>query len=305
MHKCANLCSFLHKSRYLCAGISLLQVGITDTGVIDGLQLLDENSLGVGDVAEGDGALLEVAFLHLCVDESVDQITDAPLGIVWTRTGGSLDGIGHHQDSLLLGEGVGARIGEQQFVDLLIREGILLLHIEVLGLALSMVRGDELLDDIGQIVFIGQLQALGDMADNHLGTFDIRHIGMRIHTRLVLGEINGIKRLSDIMVEGTSTYQLTLRADLIGNLCSQVAHLDGVLEGAWGHFAHAAQQFLIHIRQLDERDVRREAEGFLNEIEQRVGAEQEQTIDNEIVELATVNVDEAVMTHPVEGNVGE
>ena len=72
MHKCAILCKF-------CL---LLQLRIGDTRVVDGLQFLDEDRLGVGDVAEGDGALLEISLCHLCVDEAVHQFTDGFLRIV-------------------------------------------------------------------------------------------------------------------------------------------------------------------------------------------------------------------------------
>ena len=50
--------------------------------MVDGLQLLDEDGLGVGDVAESDGTLLEITFFHLRVDQSVHQFADALLRIV-------------------------------------------------------------------------------------------------------------------------------------------------------------------------------------------------------------------------------
>ena len=60
----------------------LLQFGVGDTCVVDGLQFLDENGLGVGDVAERDGTLLEIALFHLRVDDAVDHLADAVLRIV-------------------------------------------------------------------------------------------------------------------------------------------------------------------------------------------------------------------------------
>ena len=70
MHKCAILC------------ILLLQFRVGDTGMVDGLQLLDQHRLGIGDVAEGDGALLEVSLCHLSIDEAVYQFSDALLRII-------------------------------------------------------------------------------------------------------------------------------------------------------------------------------------------------------------------------------
>ena len=60
----------------------LLQVGIADTGVIDGFQLLDKHSLGIGNVSEGDGTLLEIALCNLSVNELVDKFSDRLLRII-------------------------------------------------------------------------------------------------------------------------------------------------------------------------------------------------------------------------------
>ena len=60
----------------------LFQLRIRKTGVVDGLQLLDEDSLGVGDVTEGDGTLLEVAFADLGIDETVDEFANGLLRVV-------------------------------------------------------------------------------------------------------------------------------------------------------------------------------------------------------------------------------
>ena len=71
------ICYYVFK-KILC----LFEFGVGESGVVDGLQLLDEDSLGVGDVAEGDGALLEIAFCHLSVDKSVDEFADGLLRVV-------------------------------------------------------------------------------------------------------------------------------------------------------------------------------------------------------------------------------
>jgi hypothetical protein len=41
--------------------------------VVDGLQFLNDNRFGVGDVVEGDGTILETALGHLTVDETIYQ----------------------------------------------------------------------------------------------------------------------------------------------------------------------------------------------------------------------------------------
>ena len=49
---------------------------------------------------------------------------------------------------------------------------VFILHIEIFGLALSVMGGDKLLDDRGQIVFLCQFDTFRHMTDNHLGTID-------------------------------------------------------------------------------------------------------------------------------------
>ena len=85
---------------------------------------------------------------------------------------------------------------------------VLPLHIEILGLTLSVVGRDEVLDDIGQVVLVGQLQSFGHVADNHLCTVYTRELFVRIDAaRLVLGEIDGILCLTYIVIECSCTYQ--------------------------------------------------------------------------------------------------
>ena len=165
--------------------------------------------------------------------------------------------------------------------------------------------GDEILDDIGQIVFLCQLETLGHVADNHLGTIHEGHALVGIDARLILGVIDGILNLSDVVVIGARAYQLTLGTDLIGDLRSQVAHLNRVLEGAGGHLAHPSEHFLVHIRELDQRDIGGEAESLLDEIEQRVGAEEEDAVDQQVVVFAVVDLRDTVVLYPAEGEVGQ
>ena len=60
----------------------LFQLWVADAGMVDGFQLLDEDGLGVGDVAESDGTLLEITLFYLRVDQLVHQFADALLRIV-------------------------------------------------------------------------------------------------------------------------------------------------------------------------------------------------------------------------------
>ena len=59
-----------------------LEFGVADAGMVDGLQLLDEDGLGVGDVSEGDWTVLETTVGHLPVDKPFYKFADALLSIV-------------------------------------------------------------------------------------------------------------------------------------------------------------------------------------------------------------------------------
>ena len=85
MHKCAVLCSFCTKTgQNVQTGTDrlFLQFRIRESGMVDGLEFLNEDGLGIGYVAESDGTLTEIAFGHLSVNETVDEFTDGLLCVV-------------------------------------------------------------------------------------------------------------------------------------------------------------------------------------------------------------------------------
>ena len=76
-----------------------------------------------------------------------------------------------------------------------------------------------------------------------------------------------------------------------------------MLESSRGHLTHLAEQGLVHIRQFDQRDVGDEAKGLLNEIEQGVRAEQEDTVDADVIVLAEVETGQIFIADPFEREV--
>ena len=126
---------------------SIPLAGVLDAGVVDGHEFVGEDLFGGGDVLEGDGAVVEVSFLDLAVDDAADEGGDAFFRVFGEASAGGFDGVAHHEDGLLDGGGVGSGIGEELVVDL--QEGVVLLvfDVEVFGLALPVVGGDELADD--------------------------------------------------------------------------------------------------------------------------------------------------------------
>ena len=180
---------------------------------------------------------------------------------------------------------------------------VLVAYIEELGLAQSVVCGNEVADDLGQSFFVCHPQSFGDMADDDLCTLYVRQHLVRVDARLVLGIVYGVGQFADVVVEGTCTHQLSLGTNLVGYLARQVGHLDGVVEGAWGYLAHATQQRTVGVGEFDECDVAGKSEGFLDEIKQRIGEKQGNAVEYQIVVYAIVNLAESGGLGPVEGEI--
>ena len=64
--------------------------------MVNGFQALDENLLGNSYVIESYLALTDHAVLHLLINELVDKLGDALLGIFFHRVGRGLACISHH-----------------------------------------------------------------------------------------------------------------------------------------------------------------------------------------------------------------
>ena len=113
--------------------------------MVDSFQSFDEHLLCHRHVAERDGAILVEAIVHLLVDNPAHEIADARLGIFGKRARGSLDGVCHHQDCLLTGEGVRTGISERSLVHLLVGMLVLVGYIEILRYSRAVMGADEIL----------------------------------------------------------------------------------------------------------------------------------------------------------------
>ena len=71
-------------------------VRILYPSMVNGFQAIDENLFGNSYVIEGYLALTEHAVLHLLINELVDKLGDALLGIFLHRVGCGLACISHH-----------------------------------------------------------------------------------------------------------------------------------------------------------------------------------------------------------------
>ena len=271
--------------------------------MVDGLEFFYEHRLSILYVAEGDGALAEVAFCDLGINDTLYEVADGGFSIVGQRPRGGFNAVGHHQAGLFTGEGVGPGIGEQQVIDGFVGVLVLVADVEELGLALSVVGGDEVADDLWQVMLVGHLETLGDVADDVLGGLNVGEHFVRVDARLVFGEINGVRELSDVVVQGTGTHQLGISIDLVGNLTGQIGYLYGMLEGSRGHLTHTTQQRTVGVRELDECDVAGESEGFLNDVQQGIGKEQSDTADGQVVVGGVVDHGQFCGLRPVEGQI--
>ena len=106
------------------------------------------------------------------------------------------------------------------------------------------------------------------------------------------------------MVESTCAHQLCIGIQTACDLSRQVAHLYAVVEGSGSHFAHLTQQLLVGIRQFHQRDVAHKAEGLLYDIEQRVGAEDDETTDEQVDILLVVELTHVAHTDEKQSKVG-
>ena len=137
---------------------------------------------------------------YLAVYEVIDEVVNALLGVVRQGTGGGLHGVGHHQDGLLAGKGIGARIHESGLVERLVGMCVLLFHIEVFDQTTAVMREDEVLDDCGEIVLLCNLHAFLYMADDDAGAFGRGESIVWVYACLVFGEENRVYHLPNIMI---------------------------------------------------------------------------------------------------------
>ena len=76
----------------------LVELGISNARVINGFQAINQYALGILNIAERNGTLLEIARLHLSVDNLIDEAADSFFGVFLEGAGGGFHGIAHHED---------------------------------------------------------------------------------------------------------------------------------------------------------------------------------------------------------------
>ena len=142
------------------------------------------------------------------------------------------------------------------------------------------------------------------MTDDHLSTIYTGELVMGIDTsRLVLSEIDRILHLADVMIECASTHQLRIGTNLTCYLGSKVSHLNTMLESAWSHLTHTSQQVLIHVAQLNQRNIRDESEELLYQIKQGIATEDDDATNGQIDIFAAVDASKVIMKNHEDGQI--
>ncbi len=150
--------------------------------------------------------------------------------------------------------------------------------IEVLDMALSVMRGDKADDVFRQIGFFGHFNAVCDVFLDNLDRFLNGELIVRIGAHLVLRKVKRVLQLADIVVQGSRTDELRLGSDGLGGCCRQIGHLKGMLECAGSLLRHPQQQSLSQIAKLHQRDSRHEAENTLKRVDNQIGHHQQDGI---------------------------
>ena len=132
----------------------LFDFGIGDARVINGLQTVNQRALGICDVAERDGTLFEMPLGELRIDNAVDELRDALLGVFFQTAGGGLHRVAHHHNGLLSRLRIRTGIAEGFFVNGLAHVFVAILYVEILDEPRPVVRAYKFLDDLRQMVFL-------------------------------------------------------------------------------------------------------------------------------------------------------
>ena len=78
--------------------------------------------------------------------------------------GGRFARVGHHEDSLFAGRGIGPRIGKWPFVYNLVRVFVLILDVEILDQSVAVMGENKVANDDRKVVFFGQFNAIVDVS---------------------------------------------------------------------------------------------------------------------------------------------
>ena len=120
------------------------------------------------------------------------------------------------------------------------------------------------------------------MRDDDFRTLQGTQMLVWITTSLILCVEHRTFQLTDIVIQRSCSYQLRLGTYLLGHVRCQIGHLHRVLEGSWRLLRHLLEQWVVDVRQLNQRHITHESEGLLHHPQERIGEEQQEAVDAEI-----------------------
>ena len=107
------------------------------------------------------------------------------------------------------------------------------------------------------------------------------------------------------MIQRTGTHEQRVCTYLIGYLGSQVAHRDGVLEGARSNLREVAQQSAVGVGQLKQRYARHESEHLFDDVHQRIGEQQQHAINHKVVVHVMIHDGEVVVLNHLQSQINQ
>src|SRR5215467_3234564 len=140
---------------------------VRNARVVDAREQGDERLFDAGQVAQGEIAVVELAFLEALADDAIDQLLDRLAGVVASGAGGRFGAVGEHEDGCFTGLWPRARVREQRRVDR-IRHSFRGLLIEEADGSCAVVLRNHLDDAHRQAVLLGQLHTIRDVGPDHL-----------------------------------------------------------------------------------------------------------------------------------------
>lgn len=184
-------------------------------------------------------------------DNAVDHIAECLLRLFRKTSCGGFNGIRHHNDGRFLRERFGARVLEA-FKEFGLRVIGFVFTVEVFHARGTVMRANEIYDDVRELVFLRQFYPLPDMSDDDFCTFDVAQFVVgRSRRALIFGEILCIRDLADVVVQSSCADQQGVSANEFCGVLSKVSDLHGVLESTWSFFGEAFEQWVVRVGKFE------------------------------------------------------
>ncbi len=213
--------------------------GVLDALVVLGEELFIEDFFQGFDLGQGEGGLLELAFLDALSDDLADVSLEFFWGEVVQGAGAGFEGIGEVEDGFFFGAGEGAVVAEVGLVG-----GVRVLSAVAfpeVGDEGGAVMGLDAADDFfGEAVVAGEFYAIGYVGFDDVGAFFWGEVEVGVGDGAlgdggeVFDEVGGVFEFSDVVEEGHDVDFEGMGADFAGGGFGEDGDGEAVLVGTWG-----------------------------------------------------------------------